>query len=97
MSNTTTDLEILRKEPHRFTWGKIDEIIDVGEYTIVKYTAHGALKETLFSIYVNGNSKASSRHCRTLDGALLYAIALRANAPHLAEALGRIVNLQDDL
>jgi hypothetical protein len=43
MSNTTTDLEILRKEPQRFTWGKIDEIIDVGEYTIVKY-ASGTLK-----------------------------------------------------
>ena len=94
MSNTTTDLEILRKEPQRFTWGKIDEIIDVGEYTIVKY-ASGTLKETFFSVYVNGKSTSTST--RSLDGALLYAIAHRANAPHRAEALGRIVNLKDDL
>jgi len=94
MSYYTDDLETLRKEPHRFSRGKIKEFIDVGEYTIIKFTPG---TETFFAIYVNGNS--TSTNSRTLEGALLIAMAYRYESRHaahsLAIAMGRILNIQE--
>lgn len=96
MSYYTEELETLRKEPHRFSMGKIEEFIDVGEYTIVKYTAGDTV---VFTPYVNGKSTQTA--LSSLDGALLVAIAYRTQSRHcahiLAIAMGRIVNIQDDL
>lgn len=33
----TTDLKIIRREIHRFTWGEIVNLHEVGEYTIAEY------------------------------------------------------------
>lgn len=97
MSYYTDELETLRKEPHRFSKGKIKEFIDVGEYTIVKFTAGETVAS--FTAYVNGKSTSTVTH--SLDGALLLAIAYRTQPRHyahmLAIAMGRIVNLKDDL
>jgi hypothetical protein len=96
MSYYTDDLETLRKEPHRFSMGKIKEFIDVGEYTIVKYTAG---ETVAFTSYVNGKSTPTAMS--SLDGALLVAMAYRTQSRHcahmLAIAMGRIVNIQVDL
>jgi hypothetical protein len=79
--NTTNDLQILRTEPHRFTWGRIIKIHDIGDsYAIVEYEPDGfRLYDTgvsparLFSVYLNG--KSLSYDSKTFNGALIVAIA----------------------
>lgn len=70
----TTDLETIRKYPRRFTWGKVVQIHDVGPYAIVESDNDKA--ERSFHVYVGGSD--THRSARSLDEALLTAIAHRA-------------------
>lgn len=80
-TNSTTDLTILRTAPHRYTWGKVIKVHDVGSYSIVEYEPDGfAIYGTsighqarMFAIYVNGEHLAYSS--KTFDGALVVVIA----------------------
>lgn len=70
--NTTTDLEAIRKTPSLFTWGRINQIHDIGSYTIVEYEDR-TTKETSFHVYVDGRSTHNSTG--TIEGALLIGMA----------------------
>lgn len=70
--NTSTELSVIRKYPHRFTWGSIDKIHDIGPYTIVEYKTRESA-EIAFHVYVDEKNTSSST--ATLEGALLLAIA----------------------
>lgn len=71
-SETTTDLDVIRKHGHRFTWGYVTEIYDIGPYTIAKYRDNNG-ENIRFHVYVDG--KCTSNSCHTLEGALLLAMA----------------------
>jgi hypothetical protein len=100
---TTTDLDIIRKYPNRFTWGKVTKITDVGPYTIVEFTA---LKKSVlmkgrapieFHIYVD--EKDTSTGAMNFDEALLLAISIRhlgkgTYASHMAVAAVKILGIK---
>lgn len=94
--DTTTDLEIIRKSPRRFTWGKIDKIHDIGPYTIVEYTDKSTKCPT-FHVYVDG--KCTGTSTTTFDGALLIAIGrknLEANeARWMSIAAGKLLGVKE--
>lgn len=73
-SQSTTDLDIIRKDPRRFTWGRVIKIEDLGPYTFVHYVnMDSGLEEKLIHLYVDGkNTNCSSK---TLDAALLTCLA----------------------
>lgn len=94
--DTTTDLEIIRNHPRRFTWGKIVKIHNIGPYTIVEYTDKST-KAYHFHIYVDG--KCTGTSTLTLDGALLSAIGrsnLEVNeARWMAMAAAKLLNVKE--
>ena len=77
----TTDLNLLRLgDP--FTWGTLVKIHDIGRYSFVEYKAYEFIEsqstgkfeeQSSFSVYVDGEATSSS--CKSLEHALLYAIA----------------------
>ncbi len=76
----TTKLEVIRKTPSRFTWGKIVKIHDVGRYTIVESDeeklrgkAMPKATERSFHCYVDG--ACLGRSAPTLEGALVLCMA----------------------
>lgn len=82
---TTTELEEIRNGG-RYTWGKVNEIYEIGPYSIVEYYPHkteGGLhleefdtSKLAFALYVGGASTNSSWY--SLDAALAAGIAYRA-------------------
>ena len=77
----TTDLDKIRNGM-LFTWGKVLEIIDVGEYTIIRYIPKpsGNIVSVqpmpeCFHGYIAG--KDTNRSSCTLDGILVACIALK--------------------
>lgn len=81
MNDSTTNLEIIRHSPRRFTWGTVTRFHEVGpRYMIVEYERRPVGNETLterekvaFHVYVDGRDTSSSTN--TLEDALIYAIA----------------------
>jgi hypothetical protein len=73
--NKTTDLDIIRKRPKLFTWGKILGFYDIEEYTIAKYQEiyNGEKRDILYHIWICG--KDTSQSSQTLEGALIYAFS----------------------
>ena len=69
----TTDLDVIRKHRARFTWGSVQEIHDIGPYTLVEYISRDGKEETSFHVYVDG--KSTSNSASTLEGAMILAIA----------------------
>jgi hypothetical protein len=93
---TTTDLNVIRNNPRRFTWGQVAKIHDIGPYTIVEFVRHDST-EVCFHLYVDGKDECSS--CSTLDGALVLAIArkhLEANeARFMAMAATKLLGIKE--
>lgn len=78
MSDRTTDLDIIREQPSRFTWGRVEKIHDIGRYTIVEHMDYPAANanrdsERAFHVYVDG--KSTSCGAGTIESALLLAVA----------------------
>lgn len=79
----TTDLEVIRKTPSMFTWGVVQDIYDVGPYTVVEacrpsHTVGEAVSSTPrkdFHCYVDG--KSLSRSAPTLESALIICFAFK--------------------
>lgn len=76
---STTDLEVIRKDPQLFTWGRITKIEDIGPYTLAHYIeapmGNGPGGKRLIHLYVDGKSTNTSY--TTLDGALVAGVAFR--------------------
>lgn len=72
--NKTTDLDKVRFNHSCFTWGKVIQIYDLINYTIIEYVPTGQ-EYHRFYCYFDGKSLGNSH---TLDGALIICIA-RAN------------------
>jgi hypothetical protein len=95
----TTDLDVIRKHRARFTWGSVQEIHDIGPYTIVEYISRNRDKEdeTCFHVYVDGKNTSSSTS--TLEGAMILAIAhkhLEVNeARYMAMAACKILGVKE--
>lgn len=93
---TSTDLVILRKQPKRFTWGKIRKFHDVDVYTVVEYlNREGELR---FHVYVNGRCTNNSTY--TLDGALVLAIGFNrlgrtSEADYMARAACKLLGVTE--
>ncbi len=104
----TTDLKVIRVNPRRFTWGRIGQIHDIGyappegvsPYTIVEYLPWGRLEAdgANFHVYVDG--KDQSVGSRSLEGAILIAIArrnLEANKGRfMAQAAAVLLGVKED-
>ncbi len=76
---TTTDLEELRNGNKPFTWGQVNEIHEIGPYSIVEYyptKSDGHRSRLNFALYIGGEPTSSSWH--SLDAALAAGIAYRA-------------------
>lgn len=99
----TTDLETIRKEPSRFTWGTDLVFHDIGVYCIVQslprpaFVREGEFVTTSFHVYVNGESMGVA--AETLDGALLVAISrahLEPNrARYMAIAAAKLLEVKE--
>ena len=66
LDKKTTDLEVIRKRPHLYTWGEVIKIHEIGEYAVVESKRED---EIHFSSYVDGICCGCSSD--TLDGAIL--------------------------
>jgi phosphosulfolactate phosphohydrolase-like enzyme len=76
----TTDIKELRSGHGVFTWGKITEWFDVGQYAIAQYLDEH--NEVGFHVWVSGVDTSTSY--ASLDSALAGAIAYRAEGPNHA-------------
>lgn len=101
MNDQTTDLSIIRRDPSRFTWGRVEKIHDIGRYTIVEhmdYPASNAPRESKRSFHVYVDGKSTSRGADTLEKALLIGVAcghLEINAAgYAAHFAGQILGVE---
>jgi len=81
--DNTTDLKILKKYPHKFTWGRIIYIHEIGSYSIAEYEEIMNRKSTgkiLYHIWVDGRDDSES--CESLEAALATAIAHKFDGPN---------------
>lgn len=102
-NKTTTDLDIIRKNPSRFTWGKVTTIHDIGRYTLVEYVSppnnlHDK-ERTLFHSYVDGKNTNTSH--TSLESGLVYAMAIGAienvnDARHMARAACKVLDIKGE-
>lgn len=94
----TTDLDIVRKERSRFTWGTVLEVHDVGRYTIIEYRQRDNEEAIFFHVYVDG--KSTSNSTTSLDGALLIAIAMSNLEPnearYMAMGASKLLNVKEE-
>ena len=67
----TTDLEVIRRYPRRFTWGPVTAMHDVGRYSLLEF--EDAEGRRAWHVYVDG--KDTHRSGSTLESAMLTAIA----------------------
>lgn len=81
---TTTDLDVIRKDPQRFTWGRINRIENLGPYTFVHYLQYpmgnDAGGSVRVGLYVDGAETNTSYP--DLDQALVAAVAFRNTKNH---------------
>lgn len=91
----TTDLEVIRQFPNRFTWGKVIKIHNIGPYTFVEHVDSAG--KIHFSVYVDGKSTNTSTY--TLDGALIVAIGrknLECNEGRwMAQAAAKLLGVKE--
>ncbi len=87
MSEKTTELEKVKKFHSVFTWGIVTQIWEVGEYAVAAYhpynEAYGERfdeNETSYHVWVNGRDTAHSFD--TLDAALAFGMAYKADGPN---------------
>jgi hypothetical protein len=88
-NKTTTDLEVIRSQPRRHTWGPVTKIHDVGRYSIVEYLSADSINpanddRTLYAVYVDGKNVNISDP--VFEQALLFAIAFGASTDGATEA-----------
>ena len=81
LSETTTDLDIIRTMPSRFVWGQVTAIHDIGPYTFVETDEGG------FHVYVDGKDTCHS--ATTLDRALIIAVARKNLEANTARWMGQ--------
>ena len=99
MDRTTTDLETVRQHPGRFPWGPVQQIHDIGPYTIVEFLTRGVdpAEGPSFHVYVDG--KSTNHSTDSLDSALLVAIGRKnceANeGRHMAEGAMRLFGIKE--
>ena len=97
MFQKTTDLEVIREQPRRFTWGKVVAVDVIGPYTIVCFVPNNAKPEDDFSYHVYVDGKDTSCSAGSLEAALLLAIGLRRLGPnegrHMASAACRVLGV----
>lgn len=90
----TTDLEKVRKYPHRFTWGRVVQVLDLGPYSFVEHARDDGVS---YAVYVDGKDTHTS--AGTLDGAILIAIArkrLEANeARYMAMGAAKLLGVNE--
>lgn len=100
---TTTDLDVIRKTPSRFTWGKVTNIHDIGRYTLVEYVdmkkGSSIYTITLYHTYVDGKSTHTSH--TSLESGLVYAMAIGAienvnDARHMARAACKVLDIKGE-
>lgn len=104
----TTDLDLVRMQPNRFTWGKVEKIHDLGRYTFIEFTsrlqARNVTKGTTlspsveFHIYVDG--RETNQSASTIEGAMLTAISIAKvenpnTAAHLCFAAAKLLNVNE--
>jgi hypothetical protein len=79
MDKTTTDLEVLRRSPHQYCWGRIIKIHDIGEhYTIIEAEqTRRNLHEGQVDFYAYVDGKTCHTRTQTFDDALIHCIAYR--------------------
>lgn len=100
MYDKTTDLNILRKSPSRFTWGEILEIHDLynGKYSIIEYFPNEKPTERHFHVYVDGKDVCSGSE--SFEGATVLAFAkghLEVNmARYMAMAAIKLLGIPED-
>ena len=86
----TTELESVRQDPTTFHWGNIVNIYEIGPYGFVKYNRQDGV---FFHVYVCEVSTNTS--CKTLDEAMIFAIArrnLEVNEAHwMTEAAKKVL------
>lgn len=78
---STTELEVIRREPKHFTWGEVVTITDVGAYTFVEFLPfvmhpreqRVSESDSQWYTYVNGKDLGASAN--NLEGAMVIAIA----------------------
>ncbi len=79
----TTDLECIKTNAYRFTWGKVVAFHKIGRYELVEYHSFRYERSartdeleqtTMFHIYVDGKSTSTSSGM--LESAIVRAIAL---------------------
>ncbi len=76
---TTTNLHNIKKG-HKFAWGEVVAIHEIGPYSIVEATSDRNDGEPAFYLYVDGNDTSS--HYYDLDGAIAAGIAYRHEGPN---------------
>jgi len=99
---TTTELETIRKDPRRFTWGQVVQIHDLGRYTFVEYLKKNYEKESEFDdqpsfhVYVDG--KTTNNSCDSLESAMVLAIARGKMEPNsggwMAQAACKLLGIE---
>lgn len=99
MRETTTDIEIIRHKPSRFTWGEIQKIHDIGRYTLVEYIDSKGKEITLYHSYVDGKSTQCSHS--SLESGIVYAMALGADdnpntARYMAMAAVKVLGIKGE-
>jgi hypothetical protein len=95
----TTDLNVIRNNPKRFTWGKIAKIHDVGRYTIVEYEGNMPEDKDRPCYHVYVDEKDVNNGAETLEGALIIAIAkgtkMEINeSTHMAKAACKLLGVE---
>lgn len=80
-AETTCNLEKL-KDGYPFTWGKPIQWHEIGPYSILEFREmfNGAERGIEFHIWVDG--KTTSQGAKSLDSAIVQAIAYRAEGPN---------------
>lgn len=90
----TTDLAIIRKDPHRFTWGKVISIQDIGRYTIVT-SINDSVTQSSFHAYCDGED--TQTYASSVGAALILAIAygsLDVNWDIMAKAACKLLEVK---
>jgi len=98
-TRTTTDLAAVRRQPNRYTWGRVISFHDIGKYSFIEYESNpnhaGDKSKTLYSVYVDCENTSFS--CSSLEAAMLTAIGyanLGINAgSHMAIAACKILDV----
>lgn len=91
---TTTNLDAVRANPKLFTWGAVEEIIDLGPYTIIRYKDRDG--KAMHHIYVEGRDTSLGAHEFEAAAILAFAYAKLGitEGPAMARAACKLLNLR---